>query len=98
MIKQFARWILRSEMARFAETLLNLRAENSYLQNHAAETNQRWVALNQLMAHRAQQERGLFCVRQGENYLPILAVKTRPGSVWELSVGPAVDTKALALI
>jgi hypothetical protein len=79
MIKALARWVLRDWVA-------HLQSENRYLYEQAASANIRWVELNQVMAHRAQQQRGEVCVRQGKKYLEILAVKTSPGGIWEINV------------
>ncbi len=79
MIKQIARYILRAEMAA-------IHTENKYLYQRAITADQRWVELNALMVHRAQQERGEVYVRQKGKYLDILAVKTSPGGIWEINV------------
>ena len=64
----------------------NLRCENRKLLAMYAEADKRWVDLNALMAHRAQQERGAVVVRQRGQRLTILAVKTSPAGVWEITV------------
>ena len=79
MIKALARWVLRDWVA-------YLQSENRYLYEQAVSANTRWVELNQVMAHRAQQQRGEVCVRQGKKYLEVLAVKTSPGGIWEINV------------
>jgi len=66
--------------------LAAIRSENDYLQRRAAEADQRWVTLNALMVHRAQQERGAAIVRQRGKRMNILAVKTSAAGVWEITV------------
>ena len=68
--------------SRFAE----IRWENDLLHRRAVEADKRWVDLNALMAHRAQQERGAVIVRQRGKRLNILATKTGPAGYWEISV------------
>ena len=66
--------------------IADLKHENDYLAKRAQEANDRWVNLNALMAHRAQQERGLICVKQKGQRLTVLATKTSPGGNWEVTV------------
>lgn len=66
--------------------IADLQYENKYLHKRAVEADQRWVDLNALMTHRAQQERGAAVVRQKGRRLNILAVKTSPGGTWEIQV------------
>lgn len=86
MIRKLARYILRNELRGEREIRDLLRSENAWLFSARTEAEKRWVELNQIMAHRAQQERGLVCVRRGKEYLPVLAVKTGPGGMWEISI------------
>ena len=68
--------------AQFAE----IRSENDWLHRRAVEADKRWVDLNALMAHRAQQERGAVIVRQRNKRLNILSTKTGPAGFWVISV------------
>jgi hypothetical protein len=64
----------------------NLKLENRHLFQRAQEMEQRWVQLNALMTHRAQQERGLLKIKQRGKPLIILAVKTSAAGFWEVTV------------
>ena len=79
MIRKFAMWVLRRELEA-------LRLDIHYLAQHNREADERWVELNQIISNRAQQERGLQRVWRGKKRLEVLAVKTTPGGVWDITV------------
>jgi hypothetical protein len=79
MIRKLAMWVLHRELEA-------LRLDIRYLVQRNREADERWVELNKIMQNRAQQERGLQRVWRGKTELEVLAVKTTPGSIWDIYV------------